>query len=325
MTFQLVDAGKLPIDPPVPLIRTDEDVSRWHRSKSYQEYLLFIQILNEAVVGQDLPDSSPSSHAVSAIIQLLDKVEQWVEDIPPLPTPQRFGNLAFRDWGRRLEERAPQLLSDTLPAELHSAIPHLVPYLLTSFGSFGRVDYGSGHELSFVLFLLGLTLLGFFRVSRVALGAANSSSGSGNDPTPGDERALVLQVFRRYLLVAWKLQDVYQLEPAGSHGVWGLDDYQFLPFYWGSAQIRGQKDVSPTIILNPTLPPTNLYNLGIDRIRQLKQGPFHEHSPQLYSIAVGVQGWRKVNTGMFKMYVAEVLSKRVVVQHVPLGGLLSWD
>ena len=28
---------------------------------------------------------------------------------------------------------------------------------------------------------------------------------------------------------------------------------------------------------------------------------------------------------MFKMYVAEVLSKRVVVQHIPLGSLLSWD
>jgi len=225
-----------------------------------------------------------------------------VGDIPPLPTPQRFGNLAFRDWGHRLEERAPQLLSNALPIELHPAIPHLIPYFLTSFGSFGRVDYGSGHELSFALFLLCLTLVGFFRISDVALGTGTLNPQSRESVTEGDERALVIQVFRRYLSVVWKLQDIYQLEPAGSHGVWGLDDYHFLPFYWGSAQIR-----------------------GINRIHQLKRGPFHEHSPQLYSIAVGVQGWRKVNSGMFKMYVAEVLSKRVVVQHVPLGGILSWD
>ena len=164
-----------------------------------------------------------------------------------------------------------------LPPKLHPSAVELTPYLVDSFGNSTRIDYGtgalalthalagsvdlvrraplpprSGHETAFCALLFCLARLGVLR--------------------EGDLQAAVTRVFARYLSLMRKvqvrgplcrasrplppphptprtppphhrlpllpLQTTYWLEPAGSHGVWGLDDYQFLPFMWGSAQVR---------------------------------------------------------------------------------------
>ncbi|KAG6888007.1 hypothetical protein C0992_009920 [Termitomyces sp. T32_za158] len=87
-----------------PKIRTDGDVLAWKTKQSYQDYALFLRRLNESVVGQFLPWTSSSSQAITRTLELLDTLDLWIDEIPPLQSPQRFGNLAFRTWGARLEE-----------------------------------------------------------------------------------------------------------------------------------------------------------------------------------------------------------------------------
>lgn len=42
--------------------------------------------------------------AIQATMTMLDTLDHWIDETPPQPTPQRFGNLAFRQWGKHLED-----------------------------------------------------------------------------------------------------------------------------------------------------------------------------------------------------------------------------
>jgi hypothetical protein len=116
------------------------------------------------------------------------------------------------------------------------------------------------------------------------------------------------------------------MEPAGSHGAWSLDDFQFIPFFWGSSQLIGNAQIEPQQFTDHGVVRRNLKDYMffgcIDYILKMKTGPFHEHSNQLWNIS-GAQNWSKVNQGLFKMYKVEVLSKFPVIQHTFFGSLFS--
>ena len=155
--------------------------------------------------------------------------------------------------------------------------------------------------------------------------------------------AIVLGLIIPYLSLIRRLILTYTLEPAGSHGVWGLDDHSFIPYILGSAQygppispgdqtpIEGSRTDAPDPADVPKLTAVdrqrhkNMYFGAIGFIHDVKKGPFWEHSPMLYDISGIRAGWAKINKGMLKMYNAEVLSKFPVVQHFRFGSLFSFD
>lgn len=269
----------------------------------------------------------------------------------------RYGNPAFREWHARAAALSPSLVARVLekagaegaaaapppsPPLLEAEAKALAPFLSDSLGNASRIDYGTGHETLFATLLFCLASAGAL--------------------VEADAAAVVAVVFARYVKLCRRLQTTYWLEPAGSHGVWGLDDYCFLPFYWGAAQLDDRSEeksgsggsggdgtstsASTTSASNndptrdgaPSRPSgirsdavlrehgdAYLYLDAVRFVRTVKKGgPLSETSPMLCDIAATVPSWRRVSEGLLKMYRVEVCGKLPIMQHQLFGHLFPF-
>jgi len=288
-------------------VRSPEDIVRWEASEAYQEYLGFIIAIGDAVKGRKLTDEVEMSESCKRLLNLLQRLQGKIEEFPPQEIQTRYGNPAYRDWFASLENEGEQLLTEVVAGTgKEGAVVELLPYLMDSFGNSTRIDYGTGHEMAFVMLLCCLFRMeGLQQTDRAAVG---------------------LKVFGSYMTLCRQLQEQYRMEPAGSMGVWNLDDFQFVAFIWGAAQLGDKARIKPKSIPDPEmaemLSKENQFFACLSYIHKVKSGPFHEHSNQLWNISA-VPNWGKVFTGLIKMYRAEVLCKFPVIQHSLFGSLLS--
>ena len=192
---------------PVKQINEGHDVPRFLVSKGYRDILTFLTQLNRSMFPSSATDAESSqtivqtfelesphvvfSPTVIALRELLKTVSEMVDEVALDTGPRRFGNVSFRKWYELLENRAGSLLTKWLPSSVSSfkhadsvdAITELRAYLLGSFGSSQRLDYGTGHELSFLAFLGGIWKLGGFR----------------SQDRRNEERSIVLGVVQPYV------------------------------------------------------------------------------------------------------------------------------
>ena len=72
-----------------------------------------------------------------------------------------------------------------LPEELHRAILEIIEYLLEGFGNPTRIDYGTGHEMAFIMFLCCMFKIGAFKAE--------------------DKVPVALKLFHRYFSIFMKV------------------------------------------------------------------------------------------------------------------------
>lgn len=296
----------------------NEDLDKWINSASYNNIVEFIQSLQDSVVGLDNDADVQDLKGCQDLQRLLDHVDAAIDHnlVTKDAALSRFGKPEFRGFYDEIRTNSKQWLMAVVPPETsEDHTEELSEYFTESWGNRTRIDYGSGHELNFVAFL--------FCLANKPLNILCSS----------DYQAVVLKIFTRYIAIMRKLQKTYWLEPAGSHGVWGLDDYHFLPFLFGAAQLATHPHMKPTLVHNRELVECYwrkyMYLECVHFINSIKTVPGRSadevslrwYLPMLDDI-LAAKNWKKISDGMIKMYKAEVLSKLPIVQHFLFGLLI---
>jgi serine/threonine-protein phosphatase 2A activator len=274
-------------------ITNEAALNIFKNSTCYAKIIDFvIRVANQAkLLGLNLPKNDDSV----VFSNFFDDLTLGLSQFPPEnQLNSRFGNVQFRKW----HDWAETVINAHPFFDEESKM-----YLISSFGDRTRLDYGTGHELNFLVFLMGN-----FESQKIT-------------------ELSLFPVFVKYFQISRKIIDYYNLEPAGSHGVWGLDDYSHLNFLFGAAQLSDLKYVLIVQVFDRSSDfkrKGSLFADALNLVIESKKVPLKFCAPVLHGLK-NEENFGRVTVGLLQMYKREVLEKRVVVQHLRFGSkILVW-
>lgn len=337
------------------VITTDRLVKRIHNEKdvihfktispAYKNICLYIENLCDLIqsTGNKILNHKYviKNETYQACNRLLNELDELCNstDLNSTKTPltHRFGHVAFRDWHDNMTNVCRKFINEDIGNAADEQLrEELYVYLIDSFGNRMRIDYGTGHELNFILFTMGLMQI---------INLNHHRRSSEQPALVSDSHQIIAEIIKshikehgwdvhslfahKYLKVCRNVQKKFRLEPAGSRGVYNMDDFQFLPFLFGVAQLVDIKYISCKNCYDyeqvDMWKNDFIFFEAIDYILKNKRGPFEEHSYTLWGL-LSSGSWTNILRRIKLKLIDDVLSPFPIIQHIFFGEyILRWS
>lgn len=273
----------------------------WEFSDASFKIFYFLQRLNDSVRSsfKSQQESASISPIILKLISAFQILNQIIDETPPI-SEIKFSNPSFRIFLEKIKSCIHEIM-DPITNDEETA-----EYFLISFGSWSRLDFGTGNEINFLAFLTCLDSFHYFKEA--------------------DYQHIVFYVFWNYWEVIKRIQMNYHLPPAGSLGAWGFDDFVFLPFLFGSSQlINNQSNIHPDNLFDESTTISNnshnSFSFWLEFLSCYK-GNISEHSPTLFSLR-SIPSFQEMNTLLLKFFKERILNKPVIIEQYYFGKILS--
>ena len=129
------DSEEHPYEVPKKRINDNSTMERFQQSPLARDLTMFIIETQKSVKTTKMTETVLDDR-LKPFIDYLDKIDVWLDEVPPIEQPMRFGNKAFRTWLDRIIENGDADLQVICAAgnpefkNLDRAIPELKQYLV---------------------------------------------------------------------------------------------------------------------------------------------------------------------------------------------------
>lgn len=139
---------------PVCRVQSSSDIEAWLASRAYFTLITYLNDVSAEIQGIRNTDLFPISKNIKRLTTIFEQLDSMI--VANSPAPLVLGanmdsrTKSYRRWAHGMLRDIYKIVEKAVPSSKCRHVNELGVYLSGSFGSSAKIEYGTGHELSFL-------------------------------------------------------------------------------------------------------------------------------------------------------------------------------